>query len=991
MSRVLGKENYSGGHFGENTWNARLSEALKSRGFNTADFELIFPTLRGIRKPDVPFQCERGLCFVSAKLGSNKETDAVASAYEYLQSIGEVNEVAEAFSLTYPSKKEKEFHLRVLANKEHQTLSWILCSLEETAEKIYSIVKKDWESAQLGKESTVTSAIRVLRSGVVNFSSALTKTPPEEFENIFGGKYFFESVLGYEKIEENQSNDLKSAAAYLFVNQILFYEILARETKDFPTIEKEDLSKPEFLKPKYFDLVLKIDYRPIFNFDIASKLQGKDAGDSCKKIILAIRTLFPEDIDHDVIGKVFHNVIPLEIRKVVAAYFTNNAAGDLLARLSIFNQNDKIMDPACGSGTLLVSSYKRKLQLSGHDLNETTHQKFIQKELTGIDIMPFSAHLAAVNLALLGLPYKSDILRIAIGDSTKRKPGDKIEPAREVLKEAFKSRTLTDYLANAVEPKKSKVQAGAVALDDKGAKPILLEKADVVIMNPPFTSCDNLPEEYKTELKKRFTNPVAYSNCLTGKLSFQAYFLLLADRFLDKNGKIACVLPFSTFVGKAFKKIDEFLVKRYSIKCIICGMGRSAYSDNTSLTEILFVAEKTNPLKDHRFALVATKNPPTEWSDDDVVSIQEQIDKTEETGLRIETRLAISESFLQTDLIKENSGGLNQLVLSFDSGFTQALNNLHKYYKESSKVKPFVDIAQSNGYDLFAYELRIKGGAHYGSSALSISASEKRMKKKVDVLVYLDSDERELKVMNRFTKEVINVPRSHVTGQVRRFSDIDHMNITKDNEFIICSHYNRLLNLLESIYPEIEAKEFEKRIKREWTKKVKHGISNFTFVRRINLAAPGTRLLALFSDSPRFLSANSWGIRNLQGDDGKIMCLWFNSTLFLMEILSKHSPTEGSWGQLDERYIFMMNCIDPSKINSEERKTLLNLFDEVQIKSFPSLLHQLSTPFELRKKIDTAFLNIIRIKETDQATLLEKMRIVTLGRITSMKETMGKN
>jgi hypothetical protein len=106
---------------------------------------------------------------------------------------------AEAFSLTYPSGKDKEFHLRVLANKEHHTFSWILFSLEDIAEKISSIVNKDWNSAQLGKESTVTSAIRVLRSGVIEFSSALTKSSPEDFENIFGGKYFFENVLGYEK------------------------------------------------------------------------------------------------------------------------------------------------------------------------------------------------------------------------------------------------------------------------------------------------------------------------------------------------------------------------------------------------------------------------------------------------------------------------------------------------------------------------------------------------------------------------------------------------------------------------------------------------------------------------------------------------------------------------------------------------------------------------------------------------------------------------
>src|SRR3972149_3263466 len=187
-------------HLSENTWNSRLSNALKSRGFPSADFELILPTLRGIRKPDVPFQSKDGLCFVSAKIGSKKEADAVASAFEYLQSIGEVFTVAEAFSLTYPTGKENEFHLRVLATKKHTTLSWVFSSLEEVADKISAIARNDWETAQIGKESTITSAIRVLRSGVVGLSSAFTKAPPKDFENLFGGKHFFENVIGYDKI-----------------------------------------------------------------------------------------------------------------------------------------------------------------------------------------------------------------------------------------------------------------------------------------------------------------------------------------------------------------------------------------------------------------------------------------------------------------------------------------------------------------------------------------------------------------------------------------------------------------------------------------------------------------------------------------------------------------------------------------------------------------------------------------------------------------------
>ncbi len=973
------------GHISENTWNARLANALRAKGFPTADFEIILPTLRGIRKPDVPFQGSAGLCFVSAKIGTNKEVDAVASAYEYLQSIGEVCTVSEAFALTYPSANEKEFHLRVLANNKHATLSWVFTDFEQVVEKISAVVINDWETAQIGKESTITSAIRVLRNGVIGLSSAFTKTSPEEFEALFGGKAFFENVLGYEKIKKKQENDLKSAAAYLFVNQILFYEILSKEA-GFAPIAKEDLTRPTVLKPLYFDQVLKIDYSPIFNFDIASRISGKDAGDSCKQIILAIRTLFPERIDHDIIGKVFHNVIPLEIRKVVAAYFTNNAAGDLLARLAVKSKDDKVLDPACGSGTLLVSAYKRKLELSHVKITKEIHEKFVENELIGIDIMPFSAHLAAVNLALLGLPNNTDNLRIAIADSTRYKVGDEILPAREVLKEAFKSSRITDYFVETPTITVPTTKMGALALQDKEAKAILLENVDVVIMNPPFTSSDNLFGEYKNELRRRFASPSAYAKCLTGKLSFQAYFILLADRFLKKGGRIACVLPFSTFVGKAFRKLDEFLVRNYTIECIIFGLGRSAFSDNTNFSEVLFVARKAKPLE-NKFVMVAVKTPPTEWSDEDVASIQKQIDESRQIGKIKETKLAVSLAFEQSDLIGKK-GGLNQLALEFDREFSEAFSFLQEAYSKSGKVRKFRNVAKSSRFELFAYALRIKGGKYYGFSALSISASEARMKKNIDVLMFLEQNERNIRAKNRFTNEVYTYPKAAVAGQVRRISDIDHMNISDDNEFVVSKYFDDLARILRAIYSEQKAKEFEYKIRREWRKKVRHGTSNFVFARRIDLAARGTKLLSLFSEKPRFLSANSWGIRNLSNEDAKILSLWFNSTLFLMEILSKRTPTRGSWGQMDERYVFEMDCIDPLKLGDKQRTRLLELFDSIGDKSFPSLMEQLKDDFELRRKLDSAFLTILEVDEEKQKPFLGKLYDTMYKRLSVMKETM---
>jgi type I restriction-modification system DNA methylase subunit len=973
------------GHLSENSWNSRLANSLRAKGFPTADFEIILPTLRGIRKPDVPFQSPDGLCFVSAKIGANKEVDAVASAYEYLQSIGEVCTVSEAFALTYPSANEKEFHLRVLANNKHMTLSWIFSDIEQVVEKISVVVKNDWDTAQIGKESTITSAIRVLRNGVIGLSSAFTNTSPEEFEALFGGKAFFENVLGYEKIKKNQENDLKSAAAYLFVNQILFYEILSREA-GFDPIAKEDLTRPAVLKPVYFDKVLKIDYRPIFNFDIASKIGGKQAGDSCKQIILAIRTLFPERIDHDVIGKVFHNVIPLEIRKVVAAYFTNNAAGDLLARLAVKSKDDTVLDPACGSGTLLVSAYKRKLGLSHSKITKEIHEKFVENELTGIDIMPFSAHLAAVNLALLGLPNNTDNLRIAIDDSTKHKVGDEILPAREVLKEAFKSSRITDYFTETPTITISTTKMGALALQEKEANSILLESVDMVIMNPPFTSSDNLRGEYKDELKRRFASPSAYAKCLTGKLSFQAYFILLADKFLKKDGRIACVLPFSTFVGKAFHKLDEFLVRNYTIECIIFGLGRSAFSDNTNFSEVLFVARKAKPLE-NRFVVMATKTPPTEWSDENVVSMQEQIEESRNITKIRETKLALSLSFNQSDLIGRK-GGLNQLSLEFDRHFSEILSFLHDSYSKSGKIRQFHNVAKSAKFDLFAYELRIKGGKYYGFSALSISASEIRMKKNTDVLLYLEQNERNIKAKNRFTNEIYTYPKAAVVKQVRRISDIDRMNISDDNEFVVSKYFDDLPSILKSIYSEEKAKELEYKIRREWRKKVAHGMSRFIFTRKIDLTARGTCLLSLYSEEPRFLSADSWGIRNISAEDSKILTLWFNSTLFLAEIISKRTQTRGSWGRIDEHYVFEMNCVDPLRLSDKQRTMLLELFDTIGDKAFPSLMEQLKDGFEPRRKLDSAFLSILEVNEENQKQFLDSLYETMYKRLSAMKETM---
>ena len=114
-----------------------------------------------------------------------------------------------------------------------------------------------------------------------------------------------------------------------------------------------------------------------------------------------------------------------------------------------------------------------------------------------------------------------------------KQPDPRLLPARFIFKEAFKVRKITDFFSPGNKPASgiSEVsQRGAVSLGENDQE-IRLKLVDVLIMNPPFTSADNLPSEYKEVLRRRFSSPSEYARCLTGKLSLQAYFILLAGGF----------------------------------------------------------------------------------------------------------------------------------------------------------------------------------------------------------------------------------------------------------------------------------------------------------------------------------------------------------------------------------------------------------------------------------------------------------------------------
>ena len=141
--------------------------------------------------------------------------------------------------------------------------------------------------------------------------------------------------------------------------------------QQFPEIDPNKLGTPSNLA-EYFDLVLDVDYTPVFSFRIANDLPETSIT-TLRDAIKSIYALRPESITHDVLGKVFHELIPHDARKKVAAYYTQNKPAQILADLSIDSWDDQVMDPTCGSGTLLAAAYLRKRALTER-FTEEKHQ-----------------------------------------------------------------------------------------------------------------------------------------------------------------------------------------------------------------------------------------------------------------------------------------------------------------------------------------------------------------------------------------------------------------------------------------------------------------------------------------------------------------------------------------------------------------------------------------------------------------------------------------
>jgi len=466
--------------------------------------------------------------------------------------------------------------------------------IKKVAEIIVSFINEEIKKKTIIKKETLSEKeiIETLKECMENIQNQMTELPDESKEELTK-----RTLIMWKNIDEKESKNklqynYKRAAAYIIIDQFLFYHLLQQKSKKYKLPELNPLDQnednPEMFYTKYINRAIKEtgDYRPILDIDLLSFLpKSKNIIKILNEVIEKIKGLKIETQSSDFIGKIFHNMIPSEIRKPLAAYYTNSNAANLLARLSIKSETDKVCDLACGSGTLLVESYhvlyeKYKQQKDQNHSDEEIHRKLLEEQIYGNDITLFATHLAAINLAAQCLDGEINKINITTGNGLGIYPNNEYSSLL----------TFGKMNINIVEMKNT---------NDTNKK-ILFPYFDVVIMNPPFSKHKGMGKEMKDKIfeimdhYKWFDNRDERKKYIDVKMGLHGYFILHADHFIEKEGRMAMVLPTSTFTSEYGKKIILYLKeKKYSIPFVIeKDTTNATFSEDCGFKEYIVIFEK---------------------------------------------------------------------------------------------------------------------------------------------------------------------------------------------------------------------------------------------------------------------------------------------------------------------------------------------------------------------------------------------------------------
>ena len=346
------------------------------------------------------------------------------------------------------------------------------------------------------------------------------------------------------------------------------------------------------------DLWLAVDYKQILEWSCAilRAMPDSPSTNAAVDIIARAATNIQRSAGgqhHDLVGITFCQ--SLETAKNDGSMYTTIPAASLLAHLLFHDANvdwsnfdqvtgQRIVDFACGTGTLLIAAANYILQREQTGKREDVAEALLERVLHGFDVNNRAIFQTATGLGMMAprvafrrMHLYSLLLGINPTDGKPKIGSLEMLEGKEQL--SFNPRPATA----------TRIDSTPAPLDD--------EVYDIAIMNPPFTRDslrhDQFGIEVEKGLKKREKSvlvgtPVHRSGNSNG-------FLVLAEKHLEeRGGRMGFVLPLGTATYPSALATRQMLARKFHVKYLVVSYDpRRIYcSGNTNIGEMLVVLER---------------------------------------------------------------------------------------------------------------------------------------------------------------------------------------------------------------------------------------------------------------------------------------------------------------------------------------------------------------------------------------------------------------
>ncbi len=135
------------------------------------------------------------------------------------------------------------------------------------------------------------------------------------------------------------------------------------------------------------------------------------------------------------------------------------------------------------------------------------------------------------------------------------------------------------------------------------------QKMSAIVANPPYLRHHRITQDKKLLLKQFSQDLIGHS--IDGRAGFHVYFFLRALQSLEKNGRLAFIMPADVCEGIFAKKLWQWITQNFSLECVVTFAAEATPFPNVDTNALIFFIRNVKPQS--HFQWVKCKEP---WTGD---------------------------------------------------------------------------------------------------------------------------------------------------------------------------------------------------------------------------------------------------------------------------------------------------------------------------------------------------------------------------------------